>query len=359
MPVFLEFLLVAFLIYLWESSLWLPRQGIALRRGWFGKKWKAIIATRLIATRELGLVPMLPFPPDAGLAPCPRFPLSADAEGKIFIDSADGIYLPTHATRWEDIAFSEPRLSIARQSVRCQSPRCIADFREGKIAGENPCEAIRHAWTASLSPARAKAAIKRWKIANLPLRLYCPMLTLGFFAGIPAAFLYLPPLSTLWLAAWLWTLMVGISLHLFWISKNVYPEARAEIRQDAWLSLFVPFHAMRAMELVSVHAFALTHPAAILIASGQTAHPWLASLVRELKFPRPNQAGDLALAASCLPPLEQSLAIRGVSIARYLEPPDRSEDMEASAWCPRCHGMFLPGPTCCNDCGGLELKHFE
>ena len=60
MPAFVEFALVAIALYLWESTLWLPRRGTALRKRWFGKHWKALDPESLIATRELGLVPERP-----------------------------------------------------------------------------------------------------------------------------------------------------------------------------------------------------------------------------------------------------------------------------------------------------------
>jgi hypothetical protein len=358
MPVFLEFLLVAFLFYLLESALWLPKQGFALRRSWFGKSWRVIPATRLIATRELGLVLMLPVPLDSGLAPCPGFPLTTDANGNIYLESADGNFMKADVPSWEEVRFNAPRLLAGKLSIRCQSPGMLESLREGKALGLDLQSAIRRSTALSLSPARAKMNLKKWKIVSSSLRFYAPVLTIGFFLGLPAAYVALGPMPALWLGAWLWCLMLSIGCHLMWIAKHVYPSCRSEIRQDALLSFLIPFHAMRAMELVSAQAFSRLHPAAVLISSGATDHPWLCGFVRKLMFPRTNYTGDAALAFTVLPILEKILIQRNMKPGDFDVAPDHSSDPEAKTYCPRCHGMFLGGTDSCTDCGGLPLRPF-
>ncbi len=359
MPVIFEFLLVAGLIYLWESALWLPKQGVALRRKFFSGKWSAISATRLLATRDLGVVPMLPFPPDVGLAPAAWLPLIADPQGKIFMATPEGTFRETTFVSWDDIRYSEHHLRIGSSSIRCQSPRAIELLQNQKKRGFSPEIAIQRSWILSLSPSRAKLEMKRWKISSFPLRFYCPALTVGFFIGLPVAYLYLGPMAALWIGAWLWILMFSISRNLFRLAKHLYPSARAELRMDALLSLLIPFHAMRAMELASVHAYACTHPAAILLASGQISHPWLHKFIRETVTPRPSHLGDATFRDFATPLLEEILGKRNLSICRFLEAPVKSGDPEASSWCPRCHGLFLPGVSICYDCGGLPLRNFD
>ena len=358
MPVFLEFLLVAALIYLWESALWLPKRGHTLRRGWFGKKWRVIPANRLLSTRELGVVPMLPVPPDSGLAPCPGFPLVVDETGAIFLETVDGDFRKTDARTWDQIRYAAPHLIAGNLSIRCQSAAAMEPLREAKSLSLDPQSAIRRCAALALSPTRAQRDLKRWRIVTAPLRLYCPALTLGFFGGIPAAYVFLGPASALWLAAWLWRVMFAISLHLFWMAKHAYPSCRSEIRQDAFLSLIVPFHAMRALEIISVHAFARTHPAAILLASNATDHPWLRSFIRSLLFPRTTQPGDAARAAAFLPEIEKILRRKNMKSADFDSAPDHADDPDAASYCPRCHGMFLKGRENCGDCGDMPLRPF-
>lgn len=358
MPILLEFLLIALLIYLWESVLWLPRQGLAVRRPLFGKIWRVVPATRFIATRWLGAMPMMPLPADSRLHPCTGFPLAAGGDGEIFISSPEGNYLRTGAASWDAIRFSAPMLSAGGHSVRCQSPRTLDALRLSREQGLSPAEGIRKSWEIMLSPPRAKREMKRWRIAVGPLAVHCPVLCIGFFAGLPAAYIILGPIAALWLGAWLWILMLAISMRLFWISKNILPSARGELRQEAFLSLVIPFHAMRAAELACAHAFATTHPAAMLLASGQVDHPWLGEFTRSLLIPRPSNPGDAALSAVVLPPLEKALRRSGLSATHFIGSPDRSDDPEATAWCPRCHGLFLGGVPSCNDCRGIALRTF-
>ena len=359
MPVFLEFLLIAALIYLWESALWLPKRGHALRRAWFGKIWRVIPASRLFTTRELGVIPMLPVPPDSGLVPCPGFPLTTDDDGNIFIETADGELLKTDARSWDQIGYTSPYLHAGSFRVRCQSHAVLATLREGNTLGLDLKAGITRALTLSLSPTRAKRDLKRWKIVTSSLRLYCPILTLGFFAGIPAAYIYIGAESALWLAAWLWFLMLAIACQLFWLGKSVYPACRKEIRQDALLSIFVPFHAMRALEITSVHVFPTTHPASVLLASNATEHPWLRAFIRSLLFPKPNHSGDSTRVSTLLPIIEKILRRKNLTTADFDTAPNRADDPDASSYCPRCHGMFLKNIKTCSDCGDLALKSFS
>lgn len=358
MPVFLEFLSIAALIYLWESTLWLPKRGHALRRSWFGKLWRVIPATRLLVTRELGVIPMLPVPPDFSLVPCPGFPISTNEAGDVFIETADGDLQKTDARTWEQIRYTAPHLHVGSFSIRCQSHAVMDSLREGKSLGLDLQSAIRKSAAQSLSPARAKRDLKRWKIVSMPLRLYAPILTLGFFGGLPTVYLYDGPESALRLAVLLWILMLAIGFQLLWMGKYIYPSCRSEIRQDALLSMFVPFHAMRALEINSVHAFAITHPAAILLASGATEHPWLRTFIRSLIFPRHSHVGDSARTTALLPIIAKILHTKNLTPVDFDAAPNQADDPDASAYCPRCHGMFLKNIKTCSDCGGLKLKNF-
>lgn len=299
---------------------------------------------------------MLLLPPDSGLAPCPGFPLATDETGAIYIESADGDFLKTDAHSWDQIHYAAPRLVAGILSVRCQSPATMDSLREMKLLGLDLQAAIRRCAALSLSPSRAKRNLKRWRIVSAPLRLYGPVLTIGFFVGIPATYVFLGSVSVLWLAAWLWCVMLVISLHVFWIAKHAYPSCRSEIRQDAFLSLIVPFHAMRAMEIISVHAFSRTHPAAILLASGVTTHPWLHSFIRTLLFPRPTHPGDSARTSTVLSEVEKILRRNNMTSSHFDNAPDHTDDPDASAYCPRCHGMFLKGRETCGDCGDMPLR---
>ncbi len=352
MPAFVEFALIAIALYLWESTLWIPLRGVALRKRWLGAHWKALDPGSLIATREIGLVPMLPFPPDVGLAPCQAPPLLADDAG-LFLERADGRMEALEGTRWEDVKEEAHHLLVGSQRIRITSKRCIEVLRRAKQRGATPEAAAREAMRLALSPARAGREWKRWKLVSSPLRIYGPLLTLGFFIGLPLAYVKLGTLPTLILALWLWCLMAWTGCHLWWLAKRVYPGARAALRTDALLALIVPFHAMRALEIASVHAMGTTHPVGLLLSAGDFENPWLGRFVRRVLHPIDT---DLRHAAAVRPMLVKALARWGRQIEDFDTVPDHSADAGAVSYCPRCHGLFLAGVKSCADCRGLALR---
>jgi hypothetical protein len=299
---------------------------------------------------------MLPFPPDSGLAPTVGFPLVCSASGEIFIETPDATFIKTAAKSWEDFRFDGAQLFVGNASIRCQSQRVFEVLTEGRKQGLTPPEAIARAWRLSVSPSRAKLEMKRWKLVTGSLRSFCPMLTAGFFLGLPGAYLAIGPLAALWLVAWLWVLMIAISLQLFWLGKKVYPSCRSALRQDAFLALVIPFHAMRALEITSVHAFARTHPAGILPRN----HPWLLAFGRSLMNPRPGFESDFVHSETALPALRSALGVSGNTFLEYCDTaPDHSEDPSAVSYCPRCHGLFLSDVKLCADCRSMGLRKLE
>ena len=156
------------------------------------------------------------------------------------------------------------------------------------------------------------------------------------------------------LVGWLWSVMLFIAGHVWWLG-HVYPAARGALRMDALLAVIVPFHAMRVREIASVHAMAATHPAALLLSGGDTGNPWLVRWIREILHPRPGMPADAVFSAAVLPVLSPGLARLGLAADGFSTPPDATGDPAATGYCPRCHGRFLPGVTACGDCGGLRV----
>jgi hypothetical protein len=233
MPVFTEFVLVAIALFLWESTLWLPLRGVALRRRWSNPKWRILRPGNLIATRELGMVPMLPLPPDGGLAPCQAPPLVVTADGTFLMETGAGELHRVQLLNWDDLKNQEHHLVVDGLKTRISSPRCIDVLRRAKQRGATPEAAVGQAWRLALSPARAGREWRRWKLVSRPLRWYGHILTLGGFDGLPLAYLHLGTLPTLMIALWLWFIMGWTAAHLWWLGKRVYPCARSALRMDA------------------------------------------------------------------------------------------------------------------------------
>ncbi len=356
MPVFVEFLLVAVAIFLWESTLWLPLRSVALRKRWFSTKWRVLDPKSIFTTRELGLVPSLPLPPDAGLAPCQSPPLMSVGEHEWLIERADGPHAFQKHLEWSDLQQDTHHLQISEVKVRVTSHRCMGVLRRGKKRGLSLEEAVRNSWRLALSPTRAGQEWKRWKRAAGPLRWYGLVLTLGFFVGLPAVYALRGGFSALLFGLWLWCLMIGTAAHLWWLGKRVYPDARSALRMDAMLSLLVPFHAMRAYEIAAIHAMSTTHPVALLLWAKDFENPWLAGFFRRILHPTPDSQGDAKFSETLRPLLERVLFGRGMRLEDFDREPDCSSDEEAKRYCPRCHALFLEQITSCPDCRGIDLR---
>jgi hypothetical protein len=358
MSAFAEFILVAIALYLWESTLWLPLRATALRKRWLGNGWKALNPGNLVATREVGLVTMLPLLTDSGLAPCQGAPLLVDSKGVLSLSGATGEIKILGKIDWDEVKEEQLHLVVGDSRTRISSPRCVEGLRKAKVRGDALESAVRQAMRFSISPVRAGREWKRWRLVSGPLQMYGWILTIGVFGGLPWFYVKMGNLSTLMLAGWLWCVMAFTACHLWWLGKRVYPGARSALRTDAWLSLLVPFHAMRAMEIASVHAMGTTHPAGLILSSGDFENPWLGRFIRKILHPRPGADGDELMSSVLRPLLDSALQRLGRSIGDFETVPDRSSDQEANTYCPRCHGLFLAGVKSCPDCRDIAVRPF-
>jgi hypothetical protein len=356
MSAFTEFVCVAIALYFWESTLWIPLHGVALRRGWSAGKWKILDPGALFATRETGMIAMRPFPADSGLAPCQAPPLIATEGGGFLLRTAPEGYRRVSVSGWSDLREESHHLVVGTSRVRISSPRCIKVLQRAKRRGATPAEAVRQVWRMALSPTRANREWLRWKLVSRQLRLNGPVLTVGFFIGLPLTYAYMGTLQTLMLGGWLWCVMAWTASQLWWLGKRVYPDARPALRMDAMLSLLVPFHAMRALEIASVHAMGTTHPVGLILSSRNLENPWLGRFVRGTLYPVPGQAEDGAFQAALRPLLAHALALCGMTPEDFDLTPKHADDPDATRYCPRCHSLYQVEVASCADCPGVIVK---
>lgn len=356
MSTFTEFIFVAIALFVWESALWLPLRGVALRRRGSQGKWRVLDPGKWFATRSSGLIPMRLPPPDAGLAPCQAPPLLVDDQGQALVEVGATARFLHKSLIWNDLQENPRHLLIAGMQVRISSPRCIGGLRRAKARGASVESALRQAWKLSMSPGRAAREWRRWQVVSGTLKWNGPFLTLGVFIGLPMVYVYRGSLPTVVFALGLWFMMGWTAAHLWWLGKRVYPDARNALRMDALLALFIPFHAMRASEIASVHAMATTHPVALMLATRDLENLWLAGYIRRILHP--STPAEVGFSSSLRPLLAKKLARYGKSLGAYDVPPDRKDDPEADRYCPRCHALYLEKMTACTDCQGLELRRF-
>ncbi|MGL4401239.1 MAG: hypothetical protein ACRCXD_15320 [Luteolibacter sp.] len=178
---------------------------------------------------------------------------------------------------------------------------------------------------------------------------------MGFFVGLPVVYVFMGTLEVVILAGWLWCVMAWTAAQQWWLGKRVYPGARSALRMDALLSLLVPFHAMRALEIASVHAMGTTHPVGLILSARDFENPWLDRFMREVLYPLPGPGGDGAFQAALRPLIARALSQSGKKEEDYDRPPIATDDAEAVSYCPRCHAFYQAQAKSCPDCNDLSL----
>jgi hypothetical protein len=355
MSAFIEFAGVAAALYLWESTLWLPLRGVALRKGAKGR-WHVLEPDAFFTTRDLGLTPMWPLLPDVGLAPCQEPPLIVDADGNVAVVRDGRFVFLSKTLDWNDLHVDTNHLVVAGLKIRISSQRCLDSLRMDRSRGMALEAAVQQTWKKALSPSRSRWEWKKWKLVSAPLRWYGVLLTFGFWVGLPLVYVYRGSVATVVFAVGLWALMACVAGYLWWLGKRVYPGARSAFRMDAFLALVVPFHAMRASEIASVHAMGSTHPVGLILSTADFGNPWLGRFVRRVLHPLPGDTGNQAWCKAMRHLLAGALARCGRDLEQFDLPPDISDDEAATSYCPRCHGLYLAGILTCRDCPELELR---
>jgi hypothetical protein len=295
--------------------------------------------------------------PETRLAPCQVLPLIVHPDGRLFIHDGTGGWMPCQADG--KIKLDEKSLRIGKDKARVTSPRAVAGLLGDIARGTPVAEAVREQWRRSLSAGRAAGEWKKWRVASGGLRWCVPLLAPGFFGVLPLYYLYLGTRPVMALAGILWLCMAAAAANLWWLGSRPYREARPALRMDSLLCLLVPFHAMRALEEAANHAMAGTHPAALLVGTGDLDNPWLKRHMRNLLYPRPGVDGDIALAEMALAPLEEELIKRGRTRADYDQPPARGRGEDGAKYCPRCHSFYSAETMICADCRGIGLKNVQ
>lgn len=355
MSAFAEFCLVALALFLWESILWIPLRGHCVSVGRGGKKLRIIEPGRWFSTKSSGAVFSSLMPGSAMVAPCQALPLLVDEDGRWLLQRDDGVYQIIEAPEWQDIHWRSPHLIVRGLSARLTGTGVLLLLQEGKKCGLSPGDAVREAWRLSLSLPRAAAAWRRWHRATAILRWMQPMLLVGFVSGLVMYGLDGERFPLLLFLLWTWLMMLMIAGQVWYLGRKVYPESRGEIGMDVLLCLVIPFHAMRAAEMVARHAFGHVHPYAMVLRLDRR-HPWLLRQLRHLAHPRPGRVEDEILQAAMRLWMEEAMRrMDCVPDDLAAAPKTPAEDGETH-FCPRCESLYLYGVDTCRECGDYPLS---
>jgi hypothetical protein len=354
MSAFAEFCLVALALFLWESILWIPLRGHCVSFGRGGKKLRIIEPGRWFSTKSSGAVFSSLVPGSAHEAPCQALPLVVDETGRWLLERDDGVYQNIEAPEWQDIHWRSPHLIVRGQSVRLTGKGVLSLLQEGKKIGLSPADAVRRVWRLSISLPRAAAAWRRWHAATAVLRWMQPTFCVGFVSGLVMYGLDGERFPLLLFLCWTWLMMWMIAGQLWHLGRKGYPESRGEIGMDVLLCLLIPFHAMRAAEIVARHGFGHVHPYAMVLRFDR-GHPWLLRQLRQLAHPRPGRMEDEILRSAMRPWMEEAMLRMGGTMEELSSVPTTSAEDGETHFCPRCESLYLAGVDSCRECGGYPL----
>jgi hypothetical protein len=356
MPAEYQFLVVAALLYAWELVLWIPVRGRAFRAR-RRKGWRTLDPRSALVLRDRGAVFSRPLVADSGFHIASPFPLIPGSDGRVWLDLGNDQWKPIGKLDRARCHRDHLDLVVSGHKLPLLSPAESDPFLDDLKANahDDGAAAIRTAWERSFSLPRARAALKKWKLFRGPFLWLCPLLTLSFFVVLPFLFLKVGGREAALCGLWTLTVLLTIQVLLVVVGGRVFPKAKGVFWGEALMSLLLPFHAMRATRHGLPHAFAGIHPVALLLAAGQTKHPYLDEFSRRLRNPRPGNDGDAAWAALVQPLFSAACARAGAPIPTDIGP---VSEPGSDAWCPRCLALYQNPTTNCRDCSGLPLREF-
>lgn len=160
-----------------------------------------------------------------------------------------------------------------------------------------------------------------------------------------------------WLGEGVAVLGAAGGLLLLQITQAVLLYRRAQgVPFRFWKALataLLPQHAMRAADhLCDVSLSAPAHPLATRELVGEEAWKQMAFRVWKKACYQPSATADLQCRV-----LEAYLKKAGLPVSEIDAAPPQQTG--SATYCPSCQSQFQPGPSVCQDCGGIQLRPFK
>jgi len=218
-------------------------------------------------------------------------------------------------------------------------------------------QAVEAYWKASLNVSSAKAAMKRFCHASWGLRMPCLFIFIMTFFWLP--YLYWrfgstsPRLIVGLASLLLMTTLVAFTWRFF--VRRLFPESNQKRWGEFLHLIFMPAHAMRALDVIGVEVMAGLHPLAAASAvlkpeemKSFATQTWLEWKWRPVNDPLADAVGLI------LPRIEKTCKRLGFATSILESPP--AKQGEAASYCPRCHTQFTQAAKKCEQCGGIETQ---
>jgi len=350
------------LFYLVECLFWLPLGTVVLSTWTVRRGWTASHPSPLVSTGAKGVTMAWPLPPLGSLLVAQPWPVIPDAAG---LWVGPGQLHEGKRLEWTAIRPKQEERTVTLApgvELQCTSAgeaQWLMEFLR-KAAADSETErgqTLETFWRSSLSLPRARAAVRRYRLAASSLRMPCLGVLLISFGWIPLLFWRFGGSSWRVLAGFASLLLMTTMVALIWrhLDFRLFPNSRRKRWAQMLHLVFMPAHTIRAHDLIGAEVLAGLHPlpaasrvlkpAAFKALASQT---WLA-----WKF-RPASDPLLAAAAVVLPRLEACCRRLGLSVADMEAAPARQGT--AASYCPRCHSQFSLAAATCGNCGDIPTR---
>jgi hypothetical protein len=369
-------------IYFSECLFWVRRDGVAFL-SFLARRWRLAHPGTLIGNRKGGLLLSAPLPPLGVAAVCPGLPLalSPQAVGAWPGENAphggnDGVPPPVLAfDRIRSIDVDGKKILLngepVADTVSPASARRLAEEIRGltRLAPRDREEAIRTGLRESMSLEAIEERLARFREHSKLTRVLCNVLFAHLFLLSPALVWYQG------LARW-WALLLGGALGLMLLvflayrrsHARLYPADGVERRRHLTAMALSPPAAIRAHDLLARPLLERFHPLAVAkaVCPSWSFEAFARRVLLDLRLATAGDGSEPAcdgqnpvlwFRREQLRIVQERLLGQEDPARNLMErPPPR--EVEALAFCPRCHTQFRGREGSCPDCGGLELRPF-
>ncbi len=351
------------LFYLFECLLWLPLGSVVLRTWAVRRGWAANQPSPLVSAGLKGLAMAWPLPPLGGVLVTQPWPVMPDATG-LWIGT--GQAQEGKRLEWAAIHPKQEERTVklgANIEVQCASIRAaqlLTEFlTEATTKEEQRADLIKGFWRSSLSPSRARAAVRRYHLAAWALRVPCMAVFFASFVWIPLLFWRFGGSNWRVLMGFATLLALTTLVAFIWrhLDFRLFPNSRRKRWTQMLHLIFMPAHTIRAHDLIGTEVLAGLHPlpaaawvlkpAALKALASQT---WLTWKFRAASDPL------LPAASLVLPKLEALCRQLGFSVEDLEAAPPRQG--AAASYCPRCHSQFSLTNAACGHCGEIPTRQW-
>ena len=345
--------------YLAECVHWLPLHSVVFSTWTLHRGWGSSRPSPLASANGCGAAFAWPLPPLGSFLTTQEWPI---------IPATPGLWIgPGQLHEGKRLDWADLRPVLEQRSlklgagieVKCSSVRAaelLLTFLTQTAAMEPDlrAQAVEVSWHQSLSLPRARAALRRFRLGSAGLRLPCLFVAFLAFAYVPLLYWRFGGSSLQMLFAVIGLFLLTSLVAFTWrsLARRLFPEKKDGLWGEVLHQVFMPAHAIRAIDVLGVGAMAGIHPlaAAAVVLRPEALRAFASLTWREWKH-RPVKDPLHSATVIVLPQIKAFSKRIGFSIEELEAPPERQSG--ATCYCPRCQAQFTVAGSQCEQCGGV------